>query len=96
MSSNDNFIQPMILRQTKLPLLEKDGPPCAVYHCSKSGETNEDLFMIWLRQCAGHARSSTEYLVFSILDSYSSPCTLEAYMSRKYNVIVAFSTQPHT
>lgn len=37
------------LRQRHSPLLEKDGPPDAIYDCSKNGWTNESLFFKWLQ-----------------------------------------------
>jgi hypothetical protein len=68
-SANGSFIPPMFIfsRQRMSPLLEMHGPPCAIYHCSKSGWTNEDLFMVPLRHFAGHTRSSMENPAFLIL-----------------------------
>jgi hypothetical protein len=67
-----------------------------MYHCSKSGWTIEDLFMVWLKHFGGHTRSSIEYPVFLILDNQSSHCTLEAYKYCTENGIVVVSIPSHT
>jgi hypothetical protein len=41
--------------QRMSPLLKKDGPR-AIYHCLKSRWTSEDLFMVSLKNFAGHTR----------------------------------------
>jgi hypothetical protein len=97
-SANGNFIPPMFIFpcQSMSPLLEKDGPPCAIYHCPKSGWTNEDLFVVWLKNFARHTRSSIENPVLLILDNHSSHCTLEAYKYCRENGIVVVSIPLHT
>jgi hypothetical protein len=47
---NSGFILPIFIfpYQRMSFLLEKDGPPCAVHQCQKSGWTNEDFFAVWL------------------------------------------------
>jgi hypothetical protein len=98
LSANSSLNPPMFIfpRQRMSHVLEKDVPSCAIYHCSKSGWINEDLFMVWLKHFAGHTSSSIENPVLFILDNHSSHCTLEAYKYCRENGIVVVPIPPHT
>ncbi|KAF2890152.1 hypothetical protein ILUMI_16021 [Ignelater luminosus] len=61
------YVPPMFTypRQHHSPLLEKYGPPGAIYDCSKNGWTNESLFFKWLQHFktfVKHVRITKYYL----------------------------------
>ncbi|KAG8223060.1 hypothetical protein J437_LFUL002008 [Ladona fulva] len=62
MSASGIFIPPLFIypRKRMSPLLTKDGPPCAIYECSKKGWTNEDIFVKWLQHFIEHAKATKE------------------------------------
>lgn len=48
MSASGSYIPSMFIypRQRMSAQLSKDGPDEAIYHCSKNGWTNENLFVV--------------------------------------------------
>lgn len=51
------------------PLLEKGGPPGALYPNSKNGWINEELFVHWLKHFAAYAKPTQESSVLLILET---------------------------
>lgn len=39
--------------------LQRNGPPGAVYQCTKNGWSNEDIFHVWLQHFFSHTKPST-------------------------------------
>lgn len=92
------YIPPMFIfkRQRMTPLLEKDGPPGALYTCSKSGWITEELFVKWLEHFQKTTKCSSAEPVLLVLDNHSSHVSLCAYNFCKANGIVMVSLPPHT
>jgi len=63
MSSSGTFIPPTFIFPTKRMSnrLTKNGPPGALYQCTKNGWTNEEVFLEWLKHFNYHAKPSKEY-----------------------------------
>lgn len=78
------------------PLLKVNGPPNAIYHCSKNGWTNEELFLVWLNHFVDHSSPSVDKPVLLVLDNHGSHISLEAYEFCKIKNIVMVSLPPHT
>ncbi|KAJ4429039.1 hypothetical protein ANN_26035 [Periplaneta americana] len=86
-----------IFPRAKMSLaLEKDGPPGALYCCSKNGWTNEHLYLQWLEHFSKFVKRSNENPVLLLLDNHYSHMTLEAYKFCKQPGIVVVSIPPHT
>lgn len=98
MSASGSYIPPMFIypRQRMSPQLCKDGPAEAIYHCSKNGWTNEELFIIWLKHFVKFAKPSADEPVLLILDNHYSHSSYAAYMFCRENFIVVVSIPPHT
>lgn len=98
MSAAGQYVPPMFIypRARMSPLLERDGPPGSIYACSKSGWTNEDLFIVWLKHFIKIIKASKENPVLLVIDNHTSHITLEAYSIFKENGIVVVSLPPHT
>ncbi|XP_063932672.1 uncharacterized protein LOC135144577 [Zophobas morio] len=98
MSASGNYIPPMFIfpRQRMTPLLEKDGPPGALYTNSKNGWINEQLFVDWLQHFAAYVKPTQESPVLLILDNHSSHISLPAFNYCKENHIVVLSIPPHS
>jgi hypothetical protein len=75
------FIPTMFIfpRQRMSLILEKDGPPGALYKCSKNGWTNEDLVISWLQHFFDHVKPNPQKPLLRVLDSLYSHITLESY-----------------
>ncbi|CAH2106656.1 unnamed protein product [Euphydryas editha] len=87
------FIYP---RQRHSALLEKGGPPGAIYDCSKNGWTNESLFFKWLQHFKTFVKPCEDNKILLILDNHTSHSTLEAYEFCKANYISMLSIPPHS
>lgn len=83
-------------RQRHSSLIEKDGPPGAIYDCSKNGSTNEALCLKWLHHFKESMKSSEENKILLIMDNHSSHSTLEDYQFCKENHITMLSIPPHS
>ncbi|KAF2890810.1 hypothetical protein ILUMI_15363 [Ignelater luminosus] len=92
------YVPPMFTypRQDHSPLLEKDGPPGAIYDCSKNGWTNESLFFKWLQHFKTFVKSCEDNKILLILDNHNSHLTLEAHEFCKANYITMLSTPLHS
>ncbi|XP_074041347.1 uncharacterized protein [Leptinotarsa decemlineata] len=97
-SAAGSYIPPMFIypRQRMSPQLSKDGPIEAIYHCSKNGWTNQELFVTWLIHFAKFAKPSADEPILIILDNHYSHVSLEAYKFCRENNIVILSIPPHT
>lgn len=72
------------------------GPAEAIYHCSKNGWTNEELFIIWLKHFVKFTKPSADEPVLLILDNHYSHSSYAAYTFCRENFIVVVSIPPHT
>lgn len=97
MSASGIFIPPLFIypRQRMSPLLKKDGPPCAIYECSKRGWTNEDIFVKWLQHFIEHSKATKERPVILILDNHNSHTSLASFELCKANGVIMVSLPPH-
>ncbi|XP_060845492.1 uncharacterized protein LOC132925085 [Rhopalosiphum padi] len=75
--------------------LTKNGPPGALYQCTKNGWTNE-VFLEWLKHFNYHAKPSQEYPILLILDNHNSHISMAAYEFCRSKHIVMLSLLPHT
>lgn len=98
MSAAGTFVPPMFIfaRQRMSPTLEKDGPPGALYTCSKNGWTTEEHFVKWLEHFCQHVKPNPQRPVLLILDNHNSHSTIASYNFCKKNGIVVVSIPPHT
>lgn len=98
MSASGSFIPPLFIfpRQRHSPQLERDGPPGAVYTCSHNGWTNENIFVLWLKQFIRHAKPTAEKPVLLVMDNHNSHATLEAWELAKTNHIIFLTIPPHS
>lgn len=78
------------------PTLEKDGPPGALYNCSKNGWTTEELFVLWLKHFKKNVQPTPERPVLLILDNHYSHITIESYELCRKSGITMVSIPPHT
>lgn len=97
-SAAGSYIPPMFIypRKRMSPQLSKDGPNEAIYHCSKNGWTNHDLFVIWLKHFVKFARPTSDEPILLVLDNHYSHVSLEAYLFCRENFISVLSIPPHT
>ncbi|KAJ8949557.1 hypothetical protein NQ318_016187 [Aromia moschata] len=97
-SSSGTYIPPMFIypRKRMSPQLCNGGPTEAIYHCSKNGWTNPDLFGVWLKHFTKFAKPSATEPVLLITDNHYSHISLEAYTYCRDNHIVMLSIPPHT
>lgn len=98
MSATGIYVPPLFIfpRQRHSPQLERDGPPGAVYTCSKNGWTNEQIFITWLEHFINFTNPTEEKRIFLIMDNHNSHATLEAYEMAKNNYITMLSIPPHS
>lgn len=97
-SASGSYIPPMFIysRQRMSPQLCKGGPTEAIYHCSKNGWTNEELFVTWLKHFVKFAKPSADEPVLLILDNHYSHSSYEAFVFCRENHVVVLSIPPHT
>lgn len=97
-SATGIYIPPMfIYRRLRFTAsLSTGGPPEAIYHCSKSGWINEELFFKWLQHFAQHCGAHTQNPTLLVLDNHSSHQSLSAYEFCRENGIHILSLPPHT
>lgn len=97
-SAAGTYIPPMFIypRARMSPLLQKDGPINAIYHCSKNGWINEELFVIWLDHFIAYSKPTKESPVLLVMDNHSTHTTLAAYNKCKDNNITVVTIPPHT
>jgi hypothetical protein len=97
-SAAGSFVPPMFIypQQRMTTVLGKDGPPGAIYKCSKSGCTNEELFMVWLQHFVQTVKPEPQNPVLLILDNHSSHVSLLSYQFCTENGIVMISIPPNS
>ena len=98
MSASGNYIPPFFIfpRKRHSPLLEKDGPPGALYHVTPSGWTNDEMFLLWLKHFAHYTNAQKDKSILLILDNHCSHATLAAYNLCRENNITILSFPPHS
>ena len=75
--------------------LMHNAPAAALGHCTKSGWTNEQIFLKWLKHFTAIAKPSKEEKHIIILDGYYSHKTLEAVEYVLLNGIELLTLPPH-
>lgn len=97
-SAAGNFVPPMFIfpRQRMAAGLSTDGPIGAIYHCSKNGWTNAELFLVWLKHFVQNSKCIKGKPVLLVLDNHTSHISLEAYEFCRDHGIVMVSLPPHT
>lgn len=98
MSASGTFVPPVFIfpRKRMCHQLQRNGPPGAVYQCTKNGWSNEDIFLVWLQHFVSYTKPSTAEPVLLILDNHGSHINLPAYDFCKKNNIIMLSLPPHT
>ncbi|CAI6358862.1 unnamed protein product [Macrosiphum euphorbiae] len=76
--------------------LTKNGPPGALYECSKNGWTNDEIFLIWVKNFSDYSNPTAEKPVLLIPDNHGSHITLAAFQYCRDNHIVMLSLRPHS
>lgn len=98
MSASGHFLPPLFVypRSRMTNLLEKNGPLGAVYHCSKNGWSNAEIFLQWLHHFRNHVHPAEDDPVLLILDNHGSHVSIESYEFCRQNFIHVVSLPPHT
>lgn len=98
MSAAGTYIPPLIIfpRQRMNDSLSKDGPPGAIYACSKNGWSNDELFLKWLEHFATYANCSKEKVTLLVLDNHSSHIGLAVAHFCTSKGIIMVTIPPHT
>lgn len=78
MSASGSFIPPLFIFPCKRMdmKLAKNGPPGAVYECTKNGWTTDEIFMKWLKHIQCHTNPIKENPVLLILDNHGRHISL--------------------
>ena len=97
-SASGMYVSPMFIfpRKRLNPLPEKRGPPRAVYGCSESGWTNEELFFQYLKRFQNFVKANIEDPVLLVTDNHTTYSTLPSYQFCKANGMVLLTSLPHT
>ena len=97
MSAAGSFIPPMIIfpRMRMAPALMKGAPVGAIGAVSKSGWTDSDLFLAWLKHFAYITNSSKQNQQLLVLDGHHSHKTLAAVEYARENGINMLTLPPH-
>ncbi|KAJ8983067.1 hypothetical protein NQ317_007109 [Molorchus minor] len=92
------YIAPMFIfpRKRMTDLLSKNGPSGALFSCSLSGWSNENLCMDWLQHFSQSVKPTVMSPVLVILDNHSSHISLSIYEFCKSTGIVLLTLPPHT
>lgn len=85
-----------IPQKNNAPQLEKGGPAGAIYKCSHSGWSNEELFVDWLKHFINITKPTKNYALLMIADNRGSHITLESWKLCKENHIHVVSIPPHS
>lgn len=98
MSASGHFLPPMLIypRTRMTPLLERNGPPGALYACSPNGWSNNDIFIKWLFHFKDHVHPTEDSPVLLIMDNHNSHVSIDVYKFCKSNFIHIVSLPPHT
>lgn len=97
-NASGTYIPPMFIfaRQRMAVHLQRNGPPGAIYGCSKNGWITEALFIMWLKHFQLFIKCSKEDPVLLIMDNHITHCTLSAYNFCKENGIIVLTIPPHS
>ena len=97
MNAAGSFIPPMIIfpRMRMAPGLMKGAPIGAIGGVSKSGWTDSDLFLTWLKHFADINKSSKQNQQLIVLDGHHSHKTLAAVEYARDNGINMLTLPPH-
>ncbi|XP_050499832.1 tigger transposable element-derived protein 4-like [Diabrotica virgifera virgifera] len=97
-NATGTYIPPMFIfaRQRMASHLQRNGPPGALYTCSKNGWITEDIFLTWLQHFQAFVKASKEDPVLLIMDNHSTHCTLQAYNFCRDNGIAVLTIPPHS
>lgn len=97
-SASGSYIPPVFIfpRKRMDSKLTRNGPPGALYECSKNGWTNDEIFLVWLKHFSDNCNSTAEKPVLLILDNHGSHITLAAFQYCRDNHIVMLSLPPHS
>lgn len=70
-SASGTFIPPVFIfpRKRMDNKLSKNGPPGALYQCTKNGWTNENIFLVWLKHFFNYCKPTADEKVLLILDN---------------------------
>lgn len=98
MNASGSYVPPVFIfpRKRMDNNLSRNGPPGALYQCSKNGWTNENIFLEWLNHFKNYCKPTAEEPVLLILDNHGSHITLQAYQFCRDNNIVMLSLPPHS
>lgn len=98
MSAAGKYVAPMFIfpRKRMTDTLAKNGPVGAVYSCSPTGWSNEELFLDWIKHFHKSEKPSIEDPVLIIMDNHSSHISLNIYDFCKTRGIVLITLPPHT
>lgn len=93
-----SFIPPFFIfaRQKMQPRLMDGAPPGSIGHCSASGWTNGDLFLMWLQFFVEIVRPTPDKKVILVLDNHESHKYYPALKYAVENHITFVSFAPHT
>ncbi|XP_029340979.1 uncharacterized protein LOC115033108 [Acyrthosiphon pisum] len=92
MGASGTLIPPVFIfpRKRMCQQLQINGPPGAVYQCTKNGWSNEDIFLLWLQHFVNHTKPSMAEPILLILDNHGSHINLPAYDSYAKPLDVTF------
>lgn len=98
MSASGIYTPPMFIypRKRMSPLLQRGGPPGAIYRCSHNGWSNEELFLDWLKHFQRTTKSSEEDPVLLLMDNHGSHISLQCYDFCRTHHIHVVSLPPHS
>lgn len=96
-SATGNYISPFFIyrRQNRNDVLINGAPAGSDYAVSKSGWTNEEIFVDWLQHFKMNSGASSENKTVLILDNHTSHCSLAAWNFCRENGIIMVSLPPH-
>ena len=92
-----SYIPPMFIfsRKRMMESFMNNAPSGAIGHCTKSGWTDEESFMKWLKHFTSIAKPSKEEKHLIILDGHHSHKTLQAVEFARANGIEMLTLPPH-
>ncbi|XP_072392442.1 uncharacterized protein [Diabrotica undecimpunctata] len=98
MSVSEMYTPPMFIypRKRMSPLLQRGGPPGAIYRCSHNGWSNEDLFLDCLKHFQRTTKSSEEDPLLLLMDNHGIHISLPYYDFCRSNHIHVVSLPPHS
>lgn len=97
-NASGSFIPPFFIfaRQKMQPRLMDGAPPGSKGHCSSSGWTNGEIFLMWLQFFVENVRPTPDKKVVLVLDNHESHKYYPALKYAVENHIIFVSFAPHT